>query len=160
VIDKTREDPMSVDLAPAPARRRTREWLARYAPAELAAIVGAVLAATVVDRFGVAAATAYAGAIGEGVAFYAVLFARDLRANRAGRSGGRAVGRTVRNLVLEFGPAEVLDTAAVRPLAMYLGTVAVGQAWLGVILGKIAADVVFYVLAITSYELRRARGPG
>jgi hypothetical protein len=137
-------------------RSRAGEWFRRYAPAELGAIVGAVLAATAVDRFGSAAATAYAGAIGETIVFYGVLFVRDLSAQRAGRSPARAVGRTVRDLALECGPAELLDTFVARPLAMYLATQAVGSAWLGVVLGKIAADVVFYTVAILGYEIRKS----
>src|SRR5688500_2664094 len=138
------------------AKSRAGEWFRRYAPAEVGAILGAVLAAIAVDQFGLAAATAYAGAIGEAVVFYGVLFVRDLSAHRAGRSPGRAVGRTVRDLVLECGPAELLDTLAVRPLAMYLATQAVGSAWLGGVLGKIAADGVFYTVAIIGYEIRKS----
>jgi hypothetical protein len=131
---------------------KAREWLARYAPAEAAAIVGALVAAAVVGPFGVAAATAYAGAIGDGVGFYSVLFVRDLRRQPPGR--GRFVS-TVRGLVMEFGPAELLDSFLVRPLAMYLAARWLGSAAVGVIVGKVAADAVFYTLAIMAYELRK-----
>jgi ornithine decarboxylase len=149
----------------AGGRVRVREWLLRYGPAEVAGTAGAILAATAVDRFAVDAATAYAGAIGEGFAFYAVLLIRDLRRQRATRGHHGAVRRTVRDLVVEFGPAEALDTLLVRPLAMYLGTVVLGTTWLGVAAGKVAADAVFYALAIAAYETRkslaqrRATGP-
>lgn len=133
---------------------RAREWLGRYAPAEAAATLGAVLAASVAGWFGVPAATAYAGAIGEAVAFYAVLFIRDQR-RWIRCTGGRAPWRTLRDLLMEFGPAELLDTFAVRPLAMYVGVVFVGDMVTGVLLGKVAADVVFYTLAIIGYEVRR-----
>jgi hypothetical protein len=145
---------MEPTAGPVP-RRRALEWLARYGPAELGATVGALAAATLADPAG-PAATAYAGAIGDGVGFYLILFVRDLRRQRyAGRS--RGVARTLRDLVMEFGPAELLDTFLVRPLAMYLA-----QRWLGtaagVIVGKIAADAVFYALAIIAYELRQRSG--
>ncbi len=64
----------------------------------------------------------------------------------------RPLSHTLRNLSLEFGPAELLDSFLVRPLAMYLGPIVVGSLTAGVILGKIAADVVFYTLAIVGYE--------
>jgi hypothetical protein len=131
---------------------RAREWLARYAPAEAGAIAGALAAAAVVGPFGLAAATAYAGAIGDGVGFYSVLLVRDLRRQRPGP--GR-LGSTVRGLVMEFGPAEVLDSVLVRPLAMYLAARWLGSAAAGVIVGKLAADAVFYALAIMAYELRK-----
>ena len=134
---------------------KPREWLARYAPAEAGAVLGALAAVALVSPYGVAAATAYAGTIGDGFGFYAVLFVRDLR--RQPRGGRGRVMSTVRGLVMEFGPAEVLDSVLVRPLAMYLAARGLGNAAAGVVVGKIAADGVFYALAITAYELRTHR---
>ncbi|GIF47731.1 hypothetical protein DFJ67_6621 [Asanoa ferruginea] len=126
---------------------RIREWLARYAPAEAAGITGALLAAAAVDS---PEAAAVAGTIGETIGFYTMIFVRDLRA-------GNRPGRVVRDMVVEFGPAEVLDTLLVRPGAMYLATRALGTATSGVVAGKLAADAVFYTIAIIGYELRRQR---
>ncbi len=126
-----------------PRRNRVREWLNRYLPAEAAAIAGAVSAAWLVDHAHFAAATAFAGAIGETVAFYAVIVARQRRVE-------------LRSLLIEFGVAESADTFLVRPLAMYIASALVGQTVIGVVLGKLAADVVFYGLAITGYEVNRA----
>jgi len=125
---------------------RVKEWLRRYLPAEAAAILGAVSAAWLVDQAHVAAATAFAGAIGETLAFYAVIVVRDWR---------RPVWPMLRGLLIEFGGAESADTLLVRPLAMYLASALVGHTVLGVVLGKLAADVVFYGLAIAGYELNR-----
>jgi ornithine decarboxylase len=125
-------------------RNRVREWLNRYAPAEAAAIAGAVSAAWLIDHLHVAAATAIAGAIGETLAFYVVIIARERRVD-------------VRGLLIEFGVAESADTFLVRPLAMYVASALVGRAMIGVVLGKFAADVVFYGLAIIGYEVNRAR---
>lgn len=55
--------------------------------------------------------------------------------------------------VVEFGPAEILDTVLIRPAAMYLASWATGNVVVGVLIGKVAADVIFYGLAITSYEM-------
>ena len=68
--------------------------------------------------------------------------------------------------VVEFGPADLADTFVVRPAAMFGGTLITGNVVFGVIIGKVAADLVFYGLAITSYEvlvrrlLQRLRRPG
>jgi ornithine decarboxylase len=129
------------------ARPRVWEWLNRYVPAEAAAIVGAVLAAWLVDRLHIAAATAFAGAIGETLAFYAVIVACD---------AAKRTRAMLRGLLIEFGVAESVDTFLVRPLAMYVASALIGQTLLGVVLGKLAADVVFYGLAITGYEINRA----
>jgi hypothetical protein len=144
-----------MDTTVSTARRggRVREWFARYAPAEAGAIVGAVLATVAAEPFGVAAATAYAGAIGDGVGFYGVLLVRDLRRQPKGSRGRLA--RTLRGLVVEFGPAELLDSFVVRPLAMYLAAGLLGHATAGAVAGKIAADAVFYAVAIMGYELRK-----
>lgn len=127
-----------------------REWLWRYGPAEVSGTVGALVAAGVTGVFAGAAATAYAGAIGETLAFYAVVLVRDLRAHTGPRR------RVLAGLAVEFGPAELADTLVVRPLAMYLGPLFVGHLAAGVLAGKLAADVVFYALAILGYELRKA----
>ena len=109
--------------------------------------MGALLASAVAAPFAISAASAYAGAIGDGIGFYAVLLVRDLRR--------QPLASTVRGLVSEFGPAELLDTVAVRPLATYLCRPWLGDATAGVICSKIAADAVFYALGITAYEVRK-----
>ncbi len=137
----------SVVVEPRRRRGRAKEWLRRYLPAEAAAIAGAVSAALLVDRFHVAVATAVAGAIGETVAFYTVIVVRDLT---------KRIPGTVRGLLIEFGVAELADTFVVRPLAMYVAVSLVGDMVLGVVVGKVAADIVFYALAIVGYEVNRS----
>jgi hypothetical protein len=138
-----------MDVMRTQAPSRAMRWLRRYGPAEVAAVLGAVAGADLAALWwGDGAAIAFGGSIGEAIAFYGFLLVRDLRAKRAG------VGVTVRDLVFEFGPAEFVDTLAVRPLAMYLGQLALGSTLGGVIAGKVAADLVFYGLAILSVELR------
>ncbi len=145
---------MDATLTSTAVRRggRLQEWLLRYAPAEVFAVIGALGGAFAVSHLGYPAVTAYAGAIGEGVLFYAAIMVRDLRSNRRRGLARRPLSHTLRNLSLEFGPAEVLDSFLVRPLAMYVGPILIGSLTAGVILGKIAADVVFYTLAIVGYE--------
>jgi ornithine decarboxylase len=142
-------------LAPS-SDERVRAWLARYAPAEAAGLGGALLAAGVADRLGAPVVTAYAGAIGETLAFYLVIVTRDLR-RRAART---SIPRTLRDLAIEFAPAELLDTFLVRPAAMYVAPLLFGSVAVGIVVGKVAADVVFYSVAIVSSELlRRRRAP-
>ncbi len=127
---------------------RVSEWFHRYAVAEVAGLVCALVAAVAVGRTAGPAAAAIAGTLGEGVGFYGVILLRELR-----RHGPN--WRVARGLVVEFGLAEVADTLAVRPLAMYAATVLAGDTLVGVLVGKVAADVVFYAVAITGYELRK-----
>ncbi len=134
---------------------RVREWIGRYLVAELAGLTTALLAAVAVtswdpDRLAIAA---YASALGEGVGFYAgFLIVRYLREEIDGPPR-RRIAVIVAAAVVEFGPAEIIDTALIRPAAMFLGSWATGNVIVGVLIGKVAADIVFYGLAITSYEV-------
>jgi hypothetical protein len=131
-------------------RSRIRVWLRRYLPAEIvgtsAALAGAVFAARGGTGDAVVAAS-WAEAIG----FYLFVTGRELL-----RSG--AVLAAVRDVVAEFGVAELADTIFLRPLLMYAFVEPLGALIPGVIVGKLVADLLFYGLAIPAYELReRAR---
>ena len=134
---------------------RVREWIGRYLVAELAGLTTALLAAIAVtswdpDRLAIAA---YASALGEGVGFYAgFLIVRYLREEIDGPPR-RRIAVIVAAAVVEFGPAEIVDTVLIRPAAMFLASLATGNVIIGVLIGKVAADIVFYGLAITSYEV-------
>ena len=132
---------------------RMKDWIRRYGPAELVGIATALLGSWelyAATRNEVAAA--YGGALGENLGFYSVMVAREIRAQRP--HGAGAWARTAANLMIEFGPAEILDSGAIRPLAMGLATHWLGRAW-GIPAGKLAADITFYVPVIAFYELRR-----
>jgi len=131
----------------APARR----WLARYVPPEIAGTSAAIAAAVVAHGAGRGGAVV-AAAWAETAAFYAYVLARELRVRRR-------VVPTLRGLVAEFGVAEIADTVVVRPLFMGLFVAALGSLVPGVVAGKLAADVVFYALAIPAYELYARREP-
>jgi hypothetical protein len=140
----------------APAR-----WLRRYGPAELLALVGALAGYVSLQlATGSHAAAAYGAALGDNVAYYGFLFAREV----AGQAGSarrpservRAVARSLRALTCEFGPAEVLDSTVVRPACTAIATATLGTA-AGVLVAKLVADLLFYVPVICTYELRRRR---
>jgi hypothetical protein len=94
------------------------------------------------------------------VGFYGTVllrqFLHDHRASRAEarRYGVVAAARTSHKLLLEFGPAELFDSLLIRPLAMGVATRWLGRG-AGVVVGKIAADVTFYLPVIASYEWQR-----
>lgn len=142
-------------------RRKGAEWLERYGVAEVAGLCTAVVGSFAVRALtGSEIAAAYGGAMGENVGYYGVIIGREVvRDRRAAFALNRSyglfgAGRTARNLLFEFGLAELLDSTVLRPLAMGLGVRYFGRA-LGVVVGKFAADVTFYVPVICAYELRR-----
>jgi hypothetical protein len=135
---------------------RVGEWVRRYGPAELLALIGALAGWLAADlATGNTFVAAYAAAIGDNVAYYGFLATREVRAQRtvAGSrlgAGARAFGA----LAIEFGPAEALDSLAVRPACVAVGVAALGPV-AGVLAGKLVADLVFYVPVIVTYELRK-----
>jgi hypothetical protein len=58
----------------------------------------------------------------------------------------------LRSGAVEFGPAELVDSVAVRPIAFYVGPSIFDNTVAGWIFGKLVSDVAFYMLAIFSYE--------
>lgn len=140
---------------------RARIWLRRYLPSELLGTLCALLFASEAFRWsGSGAVAALAGTWGENLAYYGLMLARDLNARwREQAPSGWwarlwALGLTLRNIVLEFGLAEALDSFLLRPTLMYLAIVAIPQLQLAIVVGKLAADVTFYVPTIIAFELR------
>ncbi len=141
---------------------KIKEWLYRYGPAE---IIGTVAAYTsfflVQDATDSNIAAAYAGTIGENVGFYGTMIIRETAsdmkdAKRKGqRYGPRKVVKTAAKLISEFGAAEALDSFVIRPATMGLGSKYLGRE-VGVMAGKIVADIGFYISTIASYELRQS----
>ena len=136
-------------------------WLNRYGLAEAAGITCAMTGSIVVRRLtGSNIAAAYAAAWGETIGYSAAIVGRDFFAGvRAARSrrqafGIRGIVALVVSLLAEFGPAGLLDTFVTRPLTMGLGARFIGPR-LGVVAGKLVADVLFYVPVILVYERKR-----
>jgi hypothetical protein len=137
------------------ATSRPLVWLRRYLPAELICTITALLGAWAAGLLtGSPAAAAITGTWGENLGFYGMMLSRELA-----QRGPRSLPAIVRDLVLEFGVAEALDSLLLRPALMYAGMLLAPNSALGVVAGKLAADLVFYVPTIISYELlhRRAR---
>jgi hypothetical protein len=136
-----------------PATNRPMAWLRRYLPAELVSIPIAIFCAWLAATLtGSVAAAAVAGTWGENLGFYGMMLARELA-----RRGVWALPAVLCDLALEFGPAEALDSLLLRPALMYAGLSIIPNLALGILAGEIAADIVFYVPTIVSYELLRRR---
>jgi hypothetical protein len=135
----------------------------RYGPAECGGIVVAFVASFIVRRATRnAIAAGYAAAWGESFGYISIIAIRDLvsearDARRRGRRpGARDTGNVLAGLLAEFGPASVIDTLVTRPIAMAAGVRWLGPV-LGIVAGKLAADVVFYSPVIYMYERRKRR---
>jgi hypothetical protein len=91
----------------------------------------------------------FGASIGENLGFYGWMLVRDWQQSAKGLTS------VIRNLLVEFGFAEVLDSFALRPLATFVSVTLFGQ-MTGVLTGKLAADLAFYLIAITMFERGKA----
>lgn len=157
-------DNLESELEKTPTTNRfgkMREWLRRYGPAEIIGTVTAYISFFIVqDATDSNVAAAYAGTMGENIGFYGTMIAREVAgdmkiARREGRRYSvRDAMKTAGKLITEFGHAETLDSLVIRPTTMGFGSRYLGRG-VGVVAGKIAADVSFYVPTVISYELRK-----
>ena len=135
-------------------KRKIREWSKRYLPAEFFAIIGALLGAGGVFFFtGNRILSAYIGTMGENIGYYWFILIREHKVNSKGKKQGMA--KTIRNLLVEFGFSESLDSLVVRPFCLYIFPVLTNNYGIGIVVGKLAADMIFYISTITAYELRK-----
>jgi hypothetical protein len=147
------------DAAPA-VRRGVAFWICRYLPAEIVGTAAMVIAGLGVTVWTDAPAiVAIAALLGEILGFYAVL-AVTIYAEQAhvAPDWRRAAVRTFLLLVAEFGAAELLDTLVIRPAALMLGVWLLPDPVVGLIAGKIAADIVFYAIAAGAFTVTDKTG--
>ena len=142
-------------------RAKARDWVTRYGLAECAGVACALIVSAIVRRLtSNPIAAAYGAAWGETLGYAAVIAGRDavaqMRGARAARTpwGVRSMGRLLAGWSMEFGPSGLLDTLMTRPVCMGLGIRLLGPVR-GLVLGKLAADVLFYVPVVFMYERRR-----
>lgn len=134
-----------------------KEWFDRYKYSELAATSAALLSSQF-SRIFSGLTTAYLITVAEYFAFYGVMVYRSYKTLSATKKlknqtvSFKEIAILIRNLLLEFGYPAVLDFFFIRPFCMYWMPILTGNYFIGIILGKITADSVFYFLSIVNYE--------
>jgi hypothetical protein len=128
--------------------------MSRYLAAEAAGTVATLGAVWAAHRAGASAFIAgQCGSAAETVAYYGVILALEWRRS------GRPTLRSLRDLLIEFGPAELLDTFVTRPLLLAAGPELIGDVALGALAGKVVADILFYVVVMPSRSLHHQLWP-
>lgn len=141
-------------------RRKIVEWFWRYLPNEIAGTAAELGGAGVVYLCtGSLALAAVVGAVFSSVGYYGAAYVNAVRWAMPDQQDRARVARVLaanllalRSVAVEFGPAEAIDTLAVRPAAFFFFPALVGNVAAGLVLGKVVADIAFYALAICSYE--------
>ncbi len=143
-------------------KNKIREWIKRYLTAEILSTLLSLGTAWLIHRTtqdNVLAA--FVGSAMASISFYGIIAYSDVRKSLKHhrkhdlRYGFAAYFKDLRNLIVEFGPSEILDVLAVRPFFMYLMPKVMGEFLLGTFVGKMIADVVFFIPAIVMYEVRK-----
>lgn len=148
---------------PALVGRKLREWGRRYLLAEVVGTLSAVTVAVAAMAGTHSLPTAaLAASIGESVGFYAVIVARTVPALHRRQHGpvGLArlwsTGKAAAAEACDYVVAEAADTLVIRPGLIYVAsTLFASHLIWGFVIGKLAADVGFYLFVIPSYELRK-----
>jgi hypothetical protein len=141
-------------------RQKLMEWVRRYLPCEIAGTIGELGGAAVAYFLtGSMAAAAITATIGASAGYYATAYISAVRwSYREQVDRGVAMRIAVANLfavrsmAIEFGPAEVIDTIAVRPVAYYVGPMLFDNVVAGWVFAKLFSDIGFYTITVFSYE--------
>jgi|SRR3989338_4587059 len=144
--------------------KRLKEWLARYGPAEIAGKSCAVILSTGAQLLwhnGIL--SAYFGTVGDNLGYYGMIIGREthkkikLHRRRGTRYGFKDVIVHARDLIIEFGPGELLDSLIIRPFTMAVFPLFIPQYQAAILLASITADTLFYIPTVISYELKKKR---
>jgi|ERR1017187_9780576 hypothetical protein len=141
-------------------KHKLREWSKRYLPAEIIGTLTAVGAASIAHAFSDnLVLIAYTGSIGEAIGFYSTVLIQNIiivvNKNRNTQFSFAHLTKIIAHLLMEFGPAGIIDGLVLRPFFMYLFPILLKNFTFGILIGKIAGDFTFYLLVITSYELKK-----
>lgn len=143
-------------------KKKGVEWLKRYLPAEVVGTITAIAAASIAHFFSTnLILIAYAGSLGEAIGFYSTVAIQNIlvvvNKNKVVRKRFNIsdLVKIVVDMLFEFGIAGMIDGLILRPLFMYLFTLYLSSFTLGILLGKIAGDITFYMLVISSYEIKK-----
>jgi hypothetical protein len=142
--------------------QKIKEFSKRYLPAEIIGTLTAIGAASIAHLFSDNHVfIAYIATLGEAVGFFSTIFIQQfLTFSKKRKIENKQfslsdISKIISHVLLEFGPAEILDSLVLRPFFMYLFPSLVKNFTLGILLGKIAGDITFYLLVILSYEMQK-----
>lgn len=134
-------------------QKKIKIWIKRYLPAEISSIVlGFVITLLSYHFTQNKLLSAYIGTIADNLGYYGFLFLRDFKQKK-----NRNFFKILKNIYLEFGIAEFFDSLFIRAFSIYFFSNLISPYGVGVIIGKICADIIFYMQIIFVYEMMHKR---
>lgn len=139
-------------------KKKLREWLKRYWLAEVIGLMVSVLLGNIVFFLsGNNIIAAYCATWAENLGYYGTILRKDIKARKKKdkEHSAKRILKVLRNIAIEFGPAEYIDSFIVRPF--YLATLPyfIPNYSLALIVGNILANITFYLPTILSHEARK-----
>jgi len=139
-------------------RNKLKEWFKRYSLAEFIALIIAIIVANLSKFwFGNIILSAFLATWAENIAYYGTIASKDLKSeiNKNEKLSFKAIIKTARNMFIEFGPAEYLDSFLIRPFYLTIFPYLISNYSLAILIGTILANITYYIPTIFSYEMRK-----
>lgn len=137
-------------------KNKIKEWLKRYSiPLVLGTIAAIVSAIIFKATTGNNIISGILATWVDNIVFYGYIALHDLKKVDKDAPKFKAFIKQVRNMVIEFGPAEYLDSFLIRPFFLSIFPYFIGNYPLAIFLGSAAAEVTYFIPTIISYELRK-----
>lgn len=139
-------------------KQKLKEWLKRYLLAEILGLAIVLLVSNLVYfLFGNIILAAFLGTWSENITYYGTIAYKDLKLRKQNHGQITFWGflKVFRNIIVEFGPAEYLDSFIIRPFYMILFPYLIPNYSLAVLIASVLANITYYVPTIISYELRK-----
>lgn len=128
-------------------------WVKRYSFPLIVGTVGAITLANISKLFFGNIISAYVATWTDNILFYGILSYRDIRSRKTHSLTDFI--KVFRNLIIEFGPGEYLDSFLIRPLYLATFPLFISNYSLAILLGSFAAEITFFFPVVLSYEARR-----
>lgn len=139
-------------------KNKLKEWFRRYALAEFIALILALIFSNLsMLLFGNIILAGFIGTWADNLGFYGIITYMDLREDlkRKGKLKIKDYLIELRNDIIEFGPAEYLDSFVIRPFYLSFLPYIMSNYSFAVIIGTILADITYYIPTVASYEFRK-----
>jgi hypothetical protein len=140
------------------AKEKIKEWFHRYFFIEIFATFFAIVGGNISQLiFNNIIISSYIATWSDNIIYYSLMSYRDLKARKKKDRKITIFGffKVFRNIIAEFGPAEYLDSFLIRPFFMATALILISSASIAFLIGSVAANIIFYIPVIISYELRK-----
>ena len=137
--------------------KKLKEWFARYSLAELIGVVFSLVFSNLsMIFFGNIIIAGFIATWTENLGFYGTIVFRDIKERKKAKKLSMLdYVLQLRNLIVEFGPAEYLDSFLIRPFYLIFFPYLISNYSLAILIGTILADVTYFIPTIIAYEFRK-----